>query len=921
MAGARVGGCRRGCVGMSVRARGLSGCRLSIVSTEVFLFTDIVASTRRWGEDRGWMRWALAVHDRLLGDALVEAGGEVFKHTGDGLVARFVSAASAVEGAVASQRALSGQDWGGSDALTVRVAIHAGDADRRDADWFGPALNRCARLLGIAHGGQILLSGAAQALCVDGLSSEMWMVDLGRHRLRDLLNAENVWQISAPGLLSSFPPLRSFDDRLGNLPVQPTGFLGRVSELAELRGAVVVERLITLVGAGGMGKTRLALQAAADVVDEFPDGVWFVELAPLQTSEGLDHTTVAALRLDPRPGLTAREVVIDALRERRALVLLDNCEHVRAAAAGLARDLLAQCPRVRLLATSRAPLRVSGEQLWPVGPLDAEGTAVELFAARAAAVKRGLVLGVRERNTVVEMCRRLDGMPLAIELAASRVRSMTVDELAVRLDQRFKLLSWGRVDESEPRHATLEAVVSWSYDLLEPVEQRLLCRLSVFAGSFDLDAAHQVCVVGAGDAELDESDDLATLNLLDALVNHSLLVGEEREGGTRFRLLETIRQWAAPKLGDARPEVTAAHAAYYAGLLERFRLADGRRLALETDNLRVAVYYGLGQGDTDLVLSMVRRLWRHVSVSMRLLEAEEWTNAALALPGVEHHPDALWAHVLLAAVGNITADPRRLVREARAAIAFEAQLHLKPEVVPRFQLCLGEVWLGNFEAADRAGRDAFAATRPEQLSIRLDILFQLVIIAVYADRTPDDTLLASWRDLAAHAASPLNAFTVSFTEGVIATRHEPLRAAEHFEAAVGHLEAGTLDYVLGGAACAYAGLLRSEGNPRAALTSLDAGLAYYHTAHSAFGVRRLLRDFVPALCALGDHAAVAVIDGAAAPPALRPLQVSEAIARSRANLGEKHYAQALQSGQAMTDDQLEQFIADRLQTHSPFTRS
>jgi hypothetical protein len=564
-------------------------------------------------------------------------------------------------------------------------------------------------------------------------------------------------------------------------------------------------------------------------------------------------------------------------------------------------------------------LRVAGEHLWAIGPLDAESTAVELFVERAASVKRGFVLRGDERDIVVAVCRRLDGMPLAIELAASRMRSMTVEELAARLDQRFRLLTTGRDDENEPRHATLRAVVAWSYDLLEAVEQRLLCRLSVFPGSFDLEAVHAVCVIGTGDPDLDEDDDLRTLAVLEALVDRSLLVAEEHNGRTRFRLLETIRQWAVSRVGEVGAALAVAHAVYYVELLRRFRVAervaDDRRLPLETDNIRAAVYYALDERNIPLLLSIIRRLWRHVSVSMNLLEAEEWAKTALALPGVDDHPDVRWAHILCAAVGNITANPQMTVREAQAAIAAEERLVLEPDTVPLWWLCIGEIWLGNFDAAEGAAWRAYEAARPDQLSMRLEILSQLVHIAVYRGGEPDDPLLSLWRPLAALASSPLEKFTTSYAEGVIAVPVETLRAAEHFEAAIRHLEVGSLDHVLGGAAHIYSRLMRAGDDPRAALAGLEFGLAYYRNVRVAFGLRRLLRDFVPALCELGDHVAVAMIDGAAAMPVLRPVLVADAIGRSRAVLKDDQYELAVRRGRSMSDEELEQLVLTRLAAH------
>jgi predicted ATPase/class 3 adenylate cyclase len=884
------------------------------VPTEVFLFTDIEGSTRRWAEDAAAMSAALAVHDGVLLDAVRAAGGEVFKHTGDGFVARFDTVPAAVAGAVAGQRALAGADWGDDEALSARMAIHAGEAEARDADWFGPALNRCARLLGIGHGGQVLLSGAARALCIDGLPAGVGVTDLGRHRLRDLMNPEQVWQLRADGLRDTFPPLRSLDDRFGNLPIQLTGFLGRAAELAELAEAVLNERLVTLVGAGGMGKTRLALQVGAEVVDKFPDGVWLIELAPLQTGDGIDHAVAAALRLEPRAGVTPRDLVLQALLDWRALLVVDNCEHLCAEAAALVRDLLTRCPQLAVLATSREPLRIPGEQRWPIGPLDLDGSAVELFVQRASSVRHGFALDDADRSTVARVCRDLDGMPLAIELAASRMGSLTVGELAARLDRRFRLLSDARAGVAEPRHATLQAVVAWSYDLLEPVEQRLLCRMSVFAGSFDLDAVHQVCVVGCDDPDLDPDDDLVTLAAVDALVDRSLVIAEDHDGRTRFRLLETMRQWGDARLGDARPGLVDRHARHYVDVLRTARIETPDAIRSEVDNLRLAVDHALAAEDEALAFAIMRPLWRHVSASMSCLEAGQWAERALRLPGADDHPESFWAHLVLAAYAMVVADSARVVTEGRAAIAVEDRFGLTPSPYPRWWVVVGSIGVGAYDEAERMAREALEVAAPHQHSIRLEIVYQMLHIVAYRGDEPDAELLALWQEVGSHARTPLERFSWHYGQGVIAARQQPVLAAEEFDRALQALDTGGARHTIAGAARVYRGMLGSGDDPRAALEGMAEGLAYYRAARVAFGLRRMVRDFIPALAELGDHEAVAVIDGTAAPPVLRPALVHEAIARSRAALGDAYDEHAAR-GATISDDEIDRFLHERIRRH------
>ena len=330
------------------------------MATQVFLLTDIEGSTSRWVGQPAEMRAALERHDELLSTAISEAGGHVFKHTGDGLLATFPSAAAAIDGAVAAQRTLSREEWGDLGALTVRMAIHAGEAEARGDDWFGPALNRGARLMGIAHGGQILVSDAARALTVDGLPAGVTLADLGSHRLRDLPQPERVWQVIAPGIATEFPPLRSLEARRGNLPTPLTSFVGRGQEIRELSASVGAHRLTTLVGPGGMGKTRLALEAARAAEERFPDGAWFVELAPVASSEAVDHAVAAALGVEPRGDLTPRQQVVRSLQPWQALLVVDNCEHVLDAASDLLGHVLVHCPGIVGLATSREPLASPG---------------------------------------------------------------------------------------------------------------------------------------------------------------------------------------------------------------------------------------------------------------------------------------------------------------------------------------------------------------------------------------------------------------------------------------------------------------------------------------------------------------------------------------------------------------------------------
>src|SRR5271165_4514517 len=452
-----------------------------------FLFTDVEGSTRRWEADADEMRAALAAHDEVLRRAIEAHGGWLFKHTGDGVCAAFASPRSAVDAAVAAQRELE---------LPVRMGIATGEAELRDGDYFGTVLNRAARVMAAGHGGQILLAESTA-----GLLSGVDLVDLGPRRLRDLPTAIGVFQVRAPGLRTDFPPLRALDTNPGNLRPAATSFIGRESELDEVRAAVKTHRFVTLTGVGGVGKTRLALEVAARLADEFPDGVWVFELAAVADPAAVPDAVAAVVGITQQPGKTVTESVASALEGRSRLLVLDNCEHVVDSVPDLIEAILAASATVTILATSREGLGVGEEQLWRVPSLDVnsgtESAAVNLFVDRAHSVVSDFSLAQPgEADAVVEICRRLDGIPLAIELAASRMASMTASEVRDRLDQRFRLLVGSR--RGLARHHTLRHAVAWSYELLDEPEKALLERCSVFAGGFDLRSA--CAVAGFPDA-------------------------------------------------------------------------------------------------------------------------------------------------------------------------------------------------------------------------------------------------------------------------------------------------------------------------------------------------------------------------------------------------------------------------------------
>lgn len=595
-----------------------------------FLFTDVEGSTRRWEDDADAMRAALAAHDEVLRGAIEAHGGYLFKHTGDGVCAAFASPRAAVDAAVAAQLRVE---------LPVRMGLATGEAELRQADYFGTVLNRAARVMAAGHGGQILLAESTA-----GLLSGVDLLDLGPRRLRDIPVPVGVFQVRAAGLRTAFPPLRALDTSPGNLRSVGTRLVGRGAEVAAIEAAVKSHRVVTLTGVGGVGKTRLAVDVATLLAEAFPDGVWLFELAAVTDPLAVPDAVASALGITQQPGKSVTESVADALEGRIRLLVFDNCEHVLDAAADLIEAILAISATIRILATSREGLGVPDEQVLPVRPLDTaaglESAAVTLFVERARSIASDFSMAdLGEAAAVSEICRRLDGIPLAIELAASRMASMTAGEVRDRLDHRFQLLVGFR--RGLERHHTLRHAVAWSYDLLDDAERSVLNRCSVFAGGFDLRSA---CAV-AGSGDLDE---YAVLELLDALVRKSLLIADHAASRTRFSMLETIRQFAEEHLvaGGTSVEIRAAHSRYFAGReTDIMALWDSpnQRAAydwftVELANLRTAFRWATEHGDLDTAAAIA-------------------AYAALLGPFLENYEPITWAEELVARLRDL-AHPR-----------------------------------------------------------------------------------------------------------------------------------------------------------------------------------------------------------------------------------------------------------------------
>jgi predicted ATPase/class 3 adenylate cyclase len=632
---------------MAVKPRADS---LPPTGTLTFLFTDIEGSTKLWDARPDEMQTTLARHDALVRKAIVDANGYVFKTVGDAFCAAFAMAQDAVVAALAAQHYIVAEPWPEVTPITVRMAVHTGAVENRDGDYFGPALNRVARLLVTGHGGQSLLSQTTYDLVRDTLPDAVTLHDLGAHQLKDLARPEQVYQLLHPGLRSDFPPIRSLSTHPNNLPRQLTTFIGREREIADIKALAIRAGLMTLTGSGGSGKTRLALQVAAELLEQFPDGVWFVELAALVDPDLVPQSVASVLGVKEAPDKPITQTLAEHLKQKRLLLLLDNCEHLLDACAKLADALVRQCPDMKILATSREALGIAGEQTYRVPSLSLPDRksaptpqtlsvyeSVQLFIDRALLVRSEFQVTNQNAPALASLCWHLDGIPLAIELAAARVRTLSVEEIDGKLDQRFRLLTGGS-RTALPRQQTLRSLIDWSYELLREPEKQLLQRLSVFAGGWNLPAAEQVCA-GDGIADCDILDQLTSL------ADKSLVVSEQKDGHSRYRLLETMRQYSRERLEESGSDlaVRERHRDYFLALAEAAnaklmgadQVAWLQRLDAEHENLRAVLQWSVMEPLSGAGLAMCGALVRFWVTRGHLTEGREWCARALALAGSE----------------------------------------------------------------------------------------------------------------------------------------------------------------------------------------------------------------------------------------------------------------------------------------------
>ena len=612
--------------------------------TITFLFSDIEGSTMRWERNHPGMQAALRKHDAIVRSAIETNRGIVFKTIGDAFCAAFSRAQDALCGALAIQRAMSAEDFSAVGGIGVRIAVHTGTADERDGDYFGVAVNQVSRLLAIGHGEQILVSGLTAGLVRAEFSGDVDLRDMGLHRLKDLREPQPVFAVVAADLRSDFPPLKSLGARPNNLARQLTSFVARESDVTSVGSLLDRHRLLTVAGTGGIGKTRLALQVGADVLDRFPDGVWFSELAALSDGALLAGAIAPTLGLQAVPGQPVIETLVLYLKNKALLLILDNCEHLISSVAQFVDRILSACPGVSVLATSREALRVGGEHVYAVPslpvPVRTETLtaaqalvygSIALFVERASAADPQFCLTDENAPLVADICRRLDGLALAIELAAARLKVIPLKKLAEKLNERFVVLAGGS-RTSMPRQQTMRALIDWSYDLLSERERELFCRLGIFSGGFTLELAAAAC-----DHLGDRKSDI--LEVLSALIEKSLVQTVAAGDDIRYRLLESIREYALEKLAERGAyELTArAHAAACVDSAERLMLAWGTWSDLdcyvqaeqELENWRAALEWSLARRGDVILGQRLASAWPWAWSGLQANEGERWITGAL----------------------------------------------------------------------------------------------------------------------------------------------------------------------------------------------------------------------------------------------------------------------------------------------------
>jgi predicted ATPase/class 3 adenylate cyclase len=891
--------------------------------TVTFLFTDIEGSTRVWQLDEAAMREAVRRHDALLQATILECGGVVFSTMGDGFAAAFTSAGAALRAAELAQERLTKEEWTSAEPVRVRIGLHSGEAEERDGDYFGTAVNRAARLMAIGHGGQVLCSSTTAEL-VEG---SVTLVDLGEHRLRDLDRPMHVFQVGD----GSFPPLRSLSTIPGNLPIQLTSFVGRQEELASVAKALEAARLVTLTGTGGVGKTRLAVQAAANLVTAFTDGAWLCELAAAVDRESMLQVVAAALGYLPAIGADLEGGIARFVGSRRMLVVLDNCEHLLDPAAALAEAILKRCPSVAILATSREALEVRGERVirlrsLPVPRVEvaleqlADFDATRLFLDRAEATGADLNLRRADGPAIGEICRRLDGIPLAIELAAARVIALAPGEIAAHLDERFRLLTGGRRAAVE-RHHTLRATIDWSYTLLSKRDQSVFNHLGVFPASFDAAAAQAVAAAGG----IQPWD---VLDALTSLVAKSMLNADRSPAGsTRYQMLESLRHYARERLdaSGTADEARRCHARHYGGIVAE--IGSGLRgpdelwwrghLDADLDNFRAAVAWSVDsvpEEDGELAMVILGELIAtRFGAMFDLFGGVNYEQVADRARRVAS-PYASLGMTAAAFSGYARGDFRRAGELSREA-AKAARMSPYPGAVLQLHLLFVD--------------------NPESLAVELSAALRIldevdadpwdyawvrgvaaVMAAIFGDRTLARHEAAVGLDLSRRIGNPTQLTLSLYGSALAIWQSDPTTAQAALEEYIQIARSTGVDYILGRVQALHAQLLAGSGDLPAARQALREGLESANIIGDQPGIAVCLARGVAVMAALGEHQTAAVFLGAvtggllARHSGVSPNEIPDQdtfITTLRSKLGDDDYTAATARGAAMTYEQASAF--------------
>ena len=903
------------------------------METFTFLFTDIEGSTallRRLRESL--YAQVLTDHRSLIRAGLTAHDGKEVDTQGDGLFAVFSSPSACLAAVIDMQNALDAHAWPVGEQVRVRMGVHTGEASRTATGLVGLEIHRAARVASVGYGGQILLSETAASLVRDWLPPDAALKDLGVHRLKDLGRPERIFQLQAQGLQAEFPPLRSLGNPalLNNLPAQLSTFIGRDRELSEVRALLESSRMVTLTGAGGCGKTRLSLHLAAEMLDGAADGVWLVELAAVSDPDAVPSAISGALGIAPQPGRTALEGLLDALSPQDILIVLDNCEHLIDPCAKTADALLRRCPRVRLIATSREPLGINGETIYRVPslsvPASGQGSAapessdaVALFVDRARAQGVGLMVNEETIGIIVSVCRRLDGLPLAIELAAARLRSLSLNGLHDRLDQRFRLLTGGS-RTALARQQTLRAAVDWSYSLLNGAEQSLLRRLSVFAESFDLDAAEAVC--GSGDIEVFE-----VAELLGALVDKSLVVAEPTGGALRYRLLETIRQFAAERLAEAGEDevaaVATAHGRHYLSVAEAAaRHLTGPdqgswfvRLDADHANLQRAARYAYGVPEgAEQFLRLIVALDRYWLARRRSGEALALLTSVLERPDARRDPVLFGRALVVAALASAVSDIASARRYGERVVDLARQLDDDRLLIQALAVFSSVCYfLGEGERGLPLGREAVERARPLGDDVLLaEALSGYVICVDLVDSVRSGKLFDEAIACTQRSGDQLIASILHNNAGVHALRAGDIPAARaHLEAAARASQATGegVDSV----ATNLGWVRRHDGDYNGARLSFEDALRLSRRSGERHGVAYAVLGLACLAADAGEWSRACVLHGLAQAALDRtgePWQDPEehyrreSLAQARAHLGQEKSERAYARGMALSSDEI-----------------